>query len=81
MDLDPGQDSGSGCRCVITSYSIHYTKLYEEFNVSARFESMLGYEQGERTFTSESLHQYIHPDDLMKARVSLEQHIKSYNFV
>lgn len=47
-----------------------------QFNVSARFESMLGYELGERTLSQEQWPKMVHPDDLPKAIASIEKHFK-----
>ncbi len=46
------------------------------FNVSARFESMLGYAVGERSLSVEEWPQHVHPDDLRLAMASIECHLK-----
>ena len=47
----------------------------QEFKVSPRFETMLGYEPGEMHLSPENWSMYIHPDDLAKAWESIQRHI------
>ena len=44
------------------------------FAVSPGFEAMLGYAQGEMDAAVEKWGEYIHPDDLIKAKASIDQH-------
>ena len=46
-----------------------------EFRVSARWETMLGYEPGEMKVAPEHWHAVVHPDDLPKATASIERHL------
>jgi len=46
------------------------------FKVSARWETMLGYEPGEMKVDPEHWPDYIHPDDLKASHASLDRHIK-----
>ncbi len=47
-----------------------------EFQVSARWETMLGYEPGEMAITVDRWPEHVHPDDLPLAMASIEQHLK-----
>ncbi|PXX41674.1 PAS domain S-box protein [Undibacterium pigrum] len=46
------------------------------FKVSARWETMLGYEPGEMKVAPEYWSEHIHPDDLKASHASLDRHIK-----
>ena len=46
------------------------------FTTSARFESMLGFAYGERSFAIEQWPEIVHPEDMPKALASIEKHIK-----
>jgi len=46
-----------------------------EFSVSARFESMLGYDVGEMRLSPDNWGAYVHPDDLDKAWESIRKHL------
>lgn len=46
------------------------------FTVSARWETMLGYEPGEMDVRVENWPQLVHPDDLAAAQVSIERHLR-----
>lgn len=46
-----------------------------EFRVSARWETMLGYEPGELKVAPEHWHEVVHADDLPKATASIERHL------
>jgi|GEM_PF-291181 len=48
----------------------------QEFHVSERFESMLGYESGEMDVSVGNWAAYVHPDDLAAARISIENHLQ-----
>ena len=47
----------------------------QQFIVSDRFESMLGYKPGEGNFSVDNWAQHVHPDDLAKALVSINLHL------
>lgn len=47
-----------------------------EFRVSARWETMLGYELGEMRVDTAHWAELVHPDDLPLAMRSIEQHVK-----
>lgn len=47
----------------------------QQFFVSERFESMLGFAVGERDLSPEYWLNYVHPDDLPHAMYSIEQHM------
>lgn len=47
-----------------------------QFDVSPRFESMLGYAIGERTLTVEDWPKIVHPEDMPKAWASIDNHLK-----
>ncbi|MFZ6780270.1 EAL domain-containing protein [Undibacterium sp. Ji83W] len=46
------------------------------FKVSARWETMLGYEPGEMDVSPEHWPDHVHPDDMKAAHTSLDRHIK-----
>ena len=46
------------------------------FEVSARYESMLGFELGERTLAVEAWPKAVHPDDFPTAVASIERHLQ-----
>lgn len=48
--------------------------LTNTFQVSARWETMLGYEPGEMKVSPEHWADHVHPEDLVLARQSLERH-------
>ena len=48
----------------------------DTFKVSARWETMLGYEPGEMDVRSETWADHIHPDDLKQVSTSLDRHIQ-----
>ena len=48
----------------------------QEFEVSARWETMLGYEPGEMQVTVEHWPDHVHPDDYPLALASVEAHLK-----
>jgi two-component system sensor histidine kinase/response regulator len=45
------------------------------FTVSARFETMLGYEVGEMDLAPENWDRYVHADDLVNALASIQRHL------
>lgn len=45
------------------------------FRVSARWETMLGYEPGEMHIDIEHWGEYVHPDDLVASMSSIQQHL------
>ncbi|WP_410498041.1 EAL domain-containing protein [Chitinibacter sp. S2-10] len=47
----------------------------DEFQVSARFETMLGYQPGELDVSTENWPNLVHPDDLKLAMISIDQHL------
>ena len=47
----------------------------QQFIVSDRFESMLGYKPGEGNFSVDNWAQHVHPDDLAKAIESINLHL------
>ena len=49
----------------------------QEFNVSPRYETMLGYAPGEMPLAPEDWHLHVHPEDFPKARASIDRHCKS----
>lgn len=46
-----------------------------EFTVSPRFETMLGYAPGEMNLAPENWAAYVHPDDLAVAHASIQRHL------
>lgn len=48
----------------------------QQFSASAKFEAMLGYAVGERTLPVEQWSKYVHPDDLAKSMISIDNHLK-----
>ncbi|MFZ6681032.1 EAL domain-containing protein [Undibacterium sp. Tian12W] len=50
--------------------------LSNTFKVSARWETMLGYEPGEMNVSPEHWADHIHPDDVKASHMSLDRHIK-----
>jgi len=46
-----------------------------QFQVSARWETMLGYQSGEMSVTEEHWPELVHPEDLPRALVSIERHL------
>ncbi|WP_319244712.1 ATP-binding protein [uncultured Propionivibrio sp.] len=48
----------------------------QRFVVSERFETMFGFEPGERDYTPEKWAEYVHPDDLARASESIRRHIE-----
>ena len=46
-----------------------------EFTVSARFETMLGYQAGEMSLQTENWGAYVNPDDLIAAQASIMEHL------
>lgn len=49
--------------------------LTNAFTVSARLETILGYEPGEMDPSVDNWHRYVHADDLAKAHASIERHL------
>lgn len=49
--------------------------ITEDFSVSPRFETMLGYEPGEMVLTPERWVDYVDPEDLAKAFASIQAHL------
>ena len=49
-----------------------------EFTVSPRYETMLGYEPGEMDLRVENWARYVHPDDLVKAAHSINEHMQGH---
>ena len=47
----------------------------DEFQVSARWETMLGYEPGEMQVSTDQWPRHVHPDDFPLALASIEQHL------
>ena len=45
------------------------------FTVSARFETMLGYEPGEMNLVPENWGKYVYTEDLVNAQVSIQRHL------
>ncbi len=50
--------------------------LTDHFQVSARWETMLGYAPGEMLVTPEHWHELVHPDDFPLVLRSIDQHLK-----
>jgi len=48
----------------------------QEFSVSPRFETMLGYAPGEMQLSPDNWASYVHPDDLAKSWESIDRHLK-----
>lgn len=48
----------------------------QRFVVSERFETMFGFEPGERDYTPEKWAEYVHPDDLGRAAESIRRHLE-----
>ncbi|WP_263768987.1 EAL and GGDEF domain-containing protein [Propionivibrio soli] len=51
------------------------------FTVCGRFESMLGYRPGEMDLAPENWDHYVHPDDLVRARKSIANHLSGKSSV
>ncbi len=49
------------------------------FDVTPRFESMLGFAPGERDLSEENWSRYVHPDDLPPNMQSIEAHLNGLN--
>jgi PAS domain S-box-containing protein len=49
--------------------------LSNEFNVSARFESMFGYAPGEMNIRVDNWNEFVHADDLAQAWASIQAHL------
>lgn len=47
----------------------------QRFVVSDRFETMFGFEPGERDYSPEKWVEYVHPDDLVRAEESIRRHL------